>query len=52
MRYLNLGLIFFYLILALVLFLDHQGFAQKLAKYLFGIQVLFIFIYLIDLKLK
>lgn len=52
MRYLNLGLISLYSILALALFLDHYGFAQKLAKYLFGIQILFIFIYLIDLKLK
>lgn len=52
MRNLNLGSIFFYLILALVLLLDHYGAAQNLANYLFGLQVLLVLIYLIDLKLK
>ncbi len=52
MKYLVLGIIFFYAILASALFLGHNGVAQNLAKYLFGTAVLLVFIYLIDLKLK
>ncbi len=52
MRYVVLGIVFFYIVLGVVLFSGHYGVAQKLAQYLFGFQVLFTLIYLIDLKLK
>lgn len=52
MKYLALGIIFFYVILAAALSLGHYGVAQNLAQYLFGAAVLLVLIYLIDLKLK
>lgn len=52
MKYVVLGISFFYVILAAALLLGHLGVAQNLAKYLFGIQVLAVFIYLLDLKFK
>ena len=52
MRNLNSGIIIFYVILAAALFFNHYGVAQTFAKYLFGIQVLAVLIYLMDLKLK
>lgn len=42
----------FYLILAAGLLSGHLGVAQTLAKYLFGVQVLAVLIYLVDFKLK
>lgn len=52
MKYLFGIITIFYLALVVSLLSNHLGVAQNIAKYLFGLQVLAVLIYLIDLKLK
>lgn len=52
MKYLFWIIIALYLLLAVSLLTKHFGVAQNIAKYLFGIQVSLLLIYLIDLKFK